>query len=96
MENIDFKELKELYLNFNNISDIKALENTKFKKLEILDLCIDKQEYFKILIISKIQSIKKLNINIKENTYNKNDEKVNFKELKELESIIYSNWKILI
>ena len=35
---IEFKELKELYLYENNISDIKVLENVKFEKLEILNL----------------------------------------------------------
>ena len=34
---IEFKELKELFL-YNNISDIKVLENVKFEKLEILNL----------------------------------------------------------
>ena len=32
---IEFKELKELDLAYNNISDIKVLENVKFEKLEI-------------------------------------------------------------
>ena len=35
---IEFKELKELILNNNKISDIKALSKAKFEKLEILDL----------------------------------------------------------
>ena len=35
---VKFKELKELYLIDNNISDIKVLENVKFDKLEILYL----------------------------------------------------------
>ena len=35
---IEFKELKELFLYNNNISDIKVLENVKFEKLEILNL----------------------------------------------------------
>ena len=34
--NIEFKELKELYLNENSISDINALEKAKFEKLEII------------------------------------------------------------
>ena len=33
---IEFKELKELYLDHNNISDINALENANIEKLEIL------------------------------------------------------------
>ena len=35
---IHFKELKELYLNLNQISKINLLEKIKFEKLEILDL----------------------------------------------------------
>ena len=34
---IEFKKLKNLYLNSNFISDIKALEKAKFEKLELLD-----------------------------------------------------------
>ena len=36
--NIEFKELEELYLNMNNISEIKELEKAKFEKLQILTL----------------------------------------------------------
>ena len=35
---MNFKELKELYLSDNNISDIKVLKKVKFNKLEILNL----------------------------------------------------------
>ena len=35
---MNFKELKELYLRNNDISDIKVFEKVKFDKLEILDL----------------------------------------------------------
>jgi len=38
-----FKELKELDLSNNNISDIKVLEKVKFEKLEILDLSENKE-----------------------------------------------------
>ena len=54
---IEFKELKELDLGLNNISDIKVLENVKFEKLEILDLennKIDKIKYSSL--ISKLKS----------------------------------------
>jgi len=54
---IEFKELKELYLYKNNISDIKVLENVKFEKLEILHLSnnkIDKIKYSSL--ISKLES----------------------------------------
>ena len=35
LENANFKELKELNLNDNDISDIKVLEKVKIEKLEI-------------------------------------------------------------
>ena len=39
---IEFKELKELILNNNNITDIRPIEKVKFEKLEILDLSQNK------------------------------------------------------
>ena len=38
LENVNFKELKELDLRGNEISDIKVLENVNFKELKILYL----------------------------------------------------------
>ena len=38
LKKVNFKELKELYLCNNNISDISFLENLKFEKLELLHL----------------------------------------------------------
>ena len=38
LSKLNFKELKQLGLSTNNISDIKVLEKVKFDKLEILDL----------------------------------------------------------
>ena len=54
---IEFKELKELYLNENNISDIKVLENVKFEKLEILDLGWNKIKDKSIISKLKIKNI---------------------------------------
>ena len=53
LKNIDFKELKELYLSENKISDIKALERVKYEKLETLDLNSNQ--------ISDINVVKKIN-----------------------------------
>ena len=39
---IEFKELKELILNNNNITDLRPLGKVKFEKLEILDLSQNK------------------------------------------------------
>ena len=39
LEKIKFKEIKELNLSNNNISDIKLLEKVKFEQLEKLYLC---------------------------------------------------------
>ena len=53
---IEFKELKELDLSNNNISDIKVLDKVKFEKLEILDLGennIDKDKFKSIIEILK-------------------------------------------
>ena len=47
---INFKELKELNLYANNISDIKVLEKVKFEKLEKLDLSGNKISDINILI----------------------------------------------
>ena len=54
LENANFKVLKELYLNDNNISDIKVLEKVKFEKLnlaenKISDIYILEKIYFKEL-----------------------------------------------
>ena len=57
LENVNVKELKELDLGNNNISEIKVLEKVKFEKLEKLDLGgneIDLAE--NNLIISKLKS----------------------------------------
>ena len=38
MERVDFKQLEELDLNVNQISDIKILERVDFKQLKELNL----------------------------------------------------------
>ena len=38
LENMDLKEIKELYLFNNNISDLKLLKEFKIEKLEVLNL----------------------------------------------------------
>ena len=54
---IEFKALKELDLSYNNISDIKVLENVKFEKLERLDLDNNKIDEVKYnSLISKLKS----------------------------------------
>ena len=61
-ETLNFKEIKELNLSYNNISDINVLEKAKFEKLEILNLCLNKIsnskenssviEYYKLVALS--------------------------------------------
>ena len=49
---MNFKELKELYLYFNDISDISVLEKVKFEKLEKLILRsnhIDRNKFSSII-----------------------------------------------
>ena len=64
LENVNFKELKELYFVINNILDIKVFEKVKFEKLELLSLRnnkIDKMKYNSL--ISKLKSkVKTLSI----------------------------------
>ena len=57
---IEFKELKNLYLNSNLISDIKALEKAKFEKLEILDLGNNDIEDINILEKVNFNELKEL------------------------------------
>ena len=61
---MNFKQLKELYLNSNNISDIKVLETIKFEKLEKLDLKGNEIdiEKFSLIINSFKLNIKNFNI----------------------------------
>ena len=42
LEKVNFKELKELYLSFNKITDINVLEKVNFKELKELDLSENK------------------------------------------------------
>ena len=66
-EKVNFKELKELYLNNNKISDINILEKVNFKELKELNLCrnnISKDENYSIIL--KLESLfKRLIINQK-------------------------------
>ena len=41
---IKFNKLKKLIISYNDISDIKVLENAKFDKLEYLDLSIKRNK----------------------------------------------------
>ena len=42
LEKVNFKELEELYLSENEISDINILEKVNFKELKELDLSKNK------------------------------------------------------
>ena len=59
-EKLNFKELKELNLSNNNISDIKVLEKVKFEKLEILDLGTNRISNIDILEKVNFKELKKL------------------------------------
>ena len=57
---IEFKDLKELILNNNNISEIKILSKAKFKKLEILDLSQNKISNINIFENINFKGLKQL------------------------------------
>ena len=81
LEKVDFKELKELYLSGNKISDIKVFD---FKELEKLDLSNNKISDIKILEKVDFKELKVLDLwqnNISDITVLK---KANFKELEKL------------
>ena len=81
---IKFKQLTELYLYNNNISDIKVLEKVKFDNLEILDLRSNKISDINTLEKVNFQELKELDLNENKISDIKVLEKVNFKELKKL------------
>ena len=78
---IEFKELKELNLYHNNISDIKVLEKVKFEKLEVLDL--SENEIIDINILEKVNFKELRELDLSSNKISDINilEKVNFKEL---------------
>ena len=81
---IDFKELKELNLSFNKISDIKALEKVKFGKLEKLYLSWNE--------ISDISILKKVNFkNLKELYLNSNQ----ISDIRVFENVKFEKLEIL-
>ena len=55
---MNFRELKELNLYYNNISDIKVLERVKFEKLEKLYLEKNKIDIKKFSLIIKSLRLK--------------------------------------
>ena len=59
---IEFKELKELCLFRNKISDIKVLENAKFEKLEILNLGSNEISDINILEKVNFKELKELDL----------------------------------
>ena len=81
---IEFKELKELYLNYNRISDINILEKVNFKELNKLVLSDNIISDINILEKVDFKELKKLDLSFNEISDIRISEKVNFKELKEL------------
>ena len=81
---IEFKKLKKLYLNDNNISDIKVLEKAKFEQLEILNLKYNKISDINILEKVKFKKLQILNLGYNNISDINILEKVKFKEIKEL------------
>ena len=84
---IEFKELKELILNNNNISDLKMLEKAKFEKLEILDLSQNKISNINIFENVNFKGLKQLYLGYNSISDIKVFEKANFEKLE----ILYLN-----
>ena len=84
---IEFKELKELILNNNNISEIKILEKAKFEKLEILDLSQNKISNINIFENVNFEDLKQLYLGYNNISDIKVFERANFENLE----ILYLN-----
>ena len=99
LENINKKELKELNLCVNNISDIKILEKVKFDKLEVLDLGYNKiSNNIKILENVNFKELIELYLNDNNISDIKVLEKVKFDKLEVLnlgDNNLSNNIKIL-
>ena len=83
LNKIKFKELKDLDLGGNNISDIKGLENVKFEKLEKLDLNNNEISDIKVLEKVKFDKLKLLDL-----SNNKIDLKQNNVIISKMKSIL--------
>ena len=81
---IEMKELKKLVLESNKITEITALENAKFEKLEILNL--NNNNITDIKTLSKVNFKKLKTLILQSNNISDINilSKVNFRELKEL------------
>jgi len=88
---IEFKELKEIILNNNNISDLKILSQAKFDKLEILDLSQNKISDINIFKNVNFKELKQLYLCYNNISDIKVFEKANFEKL---EMLFLNNNKI--
>ena len=79
---IGFKKLKKLYLNENELSDIKAFEKFEFRDLEILNLGNNKISDIKVLEKVNFKRLKELYLNGNKISDIKILGKVDFKNLK--------------
>ena len=62
LENVNLKELKELNLQSNKISDIKVLEKVEFDKLEMLNLYYNEISDITCLENANFKCLKQLNL----------------------------------
>ena len=81
LKKVNFKELNELNLYENNISDIKVLVKVKFEKLEILNLGHNKISDINILEKVNFKELKELNLYYNNISDIKVLEKVKFEKL---------------
>ena len=70
LENVNFKNLKILFLGFNKITDINVLEKVNFDKLEDLDLSVN--NISDITVFDRVK-FKLKDLCIGDNKFNKQD-----------------------
>ena len=78
---IKFNKLKKLIISYNDISDIKVLENAKFDKLEYLDLSINQISDINILEKVNFKGLKEIKLGLNQISDIKVLEKVKFDKL---------------
>ena len=91
LKNVDFKELKELYLSNNYISNIIQLEKVKFDELEKLFLNDNEISNIKVLEMCNFGKLKELNLS---NNYIANIEVLALVKFDNLEKLKLNNNKI--
>ena len=79
---VDFKQLQQLDLSVNKISDIKVLEHVDFKQLQQLDLSYNKISDIKVLEHVDFKQLQQLNLRGNKISENENSSIISYLKTK--------------